>query len=308
MLVGLWLAPACRHDEPATLPSSKAAPVAATASKDVLAYLPIDSEVVIGIDVKGLRGSALWAQYRPLLVQRLGAQLADITQKCGFDPIEAVESIAFAIADPSDQQSNAVLVVRGLDREHTLACLAKQIIPDTTATIDDGIVVLAHPNNDRRQVLTFVDHSTLIVQAAKQPTKDTLRGLVASGVPLRGSPAFMAMYDQLDRPATVWGAINGRARMLGQIASLGGQPRGLYGTLLVTDGLASTVRLQLETADQATQVTAKLQPQLAVAGAMLGELAVRAEGSVVKLTIAMSADQLRGILATMGLAGGNASP
>jgi hypothetical protein len=289
---------ACQHDA-APVPSNKMAPPAApVVTTDVLGFIPLASDIVGGVDVKALRASPLWAEYQPHLVAAIGPQLADLKQKCGFDPIETIESVTFGVPNRSDP-ANGVVVIRGLDRDRTIACLATQIIPDTTVTNDNGVLTLANKSG-ALNLVTFVDRSTLVLEGTLHPTKDSLQAVVRSGAPLRTSPAFLEMYDKLEPNATIWMVINGNAAALDKLGSMGTKPRGLYGTIRVAAGIAARVHLRLETADQAAQLAATFSGQLQSARPMFDQLAATSEGDVLALTVDLSAAQLRSLTRMMG--------
>ncbi len=271
---------ACRQDAPATLPSNRApAPAATVAISDVLGYLPLDSELVLGLDIKALRKAPLWAEYRATIVAALGSRLTDVQRTCGFDPIEAIDS--FTLGMFANSTPRGALVIRGLDRERTLACLATPLFSDKV-TNENGLITLTSADGTI-DMMTFVDRTTLVMQGSGKKTsavaKAELAAVLAGGTPLRGSPGFLAMYDRLEPNATMWGVVRLRdgGISFGKYASsLGGEPRAAFGTFRISDGLDATVRIRMDTADLASQVTTKMQGQLNP-GALFGTFGARAE-------------------------------
>src|ERR1051325_2084457 len=52
---------------------------------DDLSLLPVDSEVVMGINIAQLQQSALWKQFSPKLMEKMAKGLADFKAACGLD-------------------------------------------------------------------------------------------------------------------------------------------------------------------------------------------------------------------------------
>jgi hypothetical protein len=285
---------ACHGAAPPSPPSNQAPPPAAPAAPtDVLGYLPADSDLVVGVDVKALRRSALWREYHVKLIAALGPRFAALKEKCGFDPIETMEYAT--VAGRGDD--TRVAVIRGWDPDQVFACIHAASPPDRAMTIDQGIITLTDRGGETH-VASFVDRSTLVLDASTHPSKQRLRDLLDSGAPLRRSPAFLAMYDQLERDATVWLLVNGNGKLLDKFGSLGVRPRGVYGTVHLAAGIASTIHLRMPTADQAAGFATMMNAQMKSASAMVDHLAVTADGDVATIGLGMSADQLRTLVNT----------
>lgn len=301
----LVLAAAACHHETVSPPSNQAAS-RPSAAADALAFLPVDADIVLGVDVASLRTSAVWAEYQGKLTNLVGPQLASIQKSCGFDPIQAVQSVTLGVF--SKDTANTVVIVRGLDRDRTIACLKTNVIPDTTVAMDRDVVSLIHKTGDR-DVLAFADGSTLVLQGSKQPTADGLRALVQGGAPLRGSASFLEMFDRLDRGATGWIVVNGNASMFDKLAGMGNRPRAIYGTVRVGAGVAAKVHIRMATPEAAKQLAATAQAQSQQAAAMFDRLDVVAEGDIMTVTIELSLEKLRSLVSMMMMmAGAQSSP
>jgi hypothetical protein len=287
---------ACHHDAATAPPSNRRAPSApAAAIADPLGFLPVDSDVVIGIDVRGLRASALWAEYQPQLARAIGPQLGEVQRSCGFDPLQAIDSITVGGASKS---SEAVIVVRGLDRDRTVACLERNLIPDTKVTSDHGMLLLANQSG-RRNLVTFADRTTLVLQGSTAPTPESLRAVLQSGVPLRGSPGFVATFERLEPGATLWMVINGKAAFFDKFADAAIRPVAIFATLRLGDGFAAKAHMRLATPEAAAQATALAQAQIAQAAAMFDRLEVAADADVMTVTAEMKLDKVRTLIAML---------
>nr|MBA2542574.1 hypothetical protein [Deltaproteobacteria bacterium] len=148
---------------------------------DPLAHLPANTSLAMSIDLVRLRKSPLWVAYWPQIQAAIAPQLAGVQAKCGFDPLAAITSITAAMPDGSD--NDITLVVRGLPREQTIACVMKQAFPEATA-MDEGGVITMHHQSGAVNMFTFVDPTTLVLRGSKAPTKETLQAAVATAAPL----------------------------------------------------------------------------------------------------------------------------
>lgn len=288
-----WVA--CARDAaPPQPPSNKVvAPERFQAAADPLGFLPIDADIVLGLDVRALRASALWAEVQPRLTQAIGSHLADIHRTCGVDPIQAIDSITMAAY--SKETSSPVVVVRGLDRDRTIACIESKLVPDTTVTRDHGIAMITAQGGSGG-LAAFADPATLVVESANQTTPDGLRAVLRGGSPLRSSPAFLAMFDGLERGATLWILVNGKAGVFDQLAGTGVPLLAAYCTIRVTSGVLAKAHLRMARADEATQLTALIQGQTRQAASLFDRLDVAVEGNIVTITVELSLDKLRSLV------------
>ena len=306
LAVAVALAPAaCHHDAGSAPPSNRLAPVSeAVTATDPLGFLPIDDDVVLGIDLRSLRASALWAEYLPRLRQTIASELADIQRTCGFDPLQVVDSVTLGIH--SRDTSDSVLVLRGPDRDRTLACLRSNLIPGTVVTEDRGVLLLAGKTGAQSMV-AFADRSTLVLQSAKHPSADALRATLRSGSPLRGSPGFLGTFQRLEPGAMLWLVVNGTAPIFDKFDNAVGRPVAVFGTLRVTDGFSAQLHVRMAAPDAATQLAGLIRGQIHQAGTMFDRLEVSADGEVATLVAEMSRDKVRALVAMLGNLVGSAA-
>jgi hypothetical protein len=287
-LVCLAALAACSH-APAQ-PSPAQPPPAA---RDPLAYVPASANVVVTIDFKQLRASKLYGQYQPILAKAL----ADDVKKCGYDPLATLDSLTIGIG-ASDAQSAAVL--RGLDRDRTLACLQAGAFFGVPVTRDGNTVTFE--KNHVGHTIVFVDAQTAVFVGSSD--RAAVDKLIAAGAPLRASPEFIASYDKLGGPAAISfvtaGDMDVFRKTLFPLAYFAHDLRAAYGTIRVDDGLALSLHGVVDTAEHADHLVATIQPQLAGAKAYVAKLDVKADGPVVTGEVEMSAAQLTQLGALWG--------
>ncbi len=113
-VVALVVALAACHSSPGPqAPANKApAPSYQATADDVLAFLPADADVVLGVDMIAVRGSALWHQFQPQ-IEAFARATAREVRMCGPNTMNTIEmTMAFKHAT---SPLSGVFVVRGVD-------------------------------------------------------------------------------------------------------------------------------------------------------------------------------------------------
>jgi hypothetical protein len=224
---------------------------------DPVGFLPGDAQLAMWIDLDALRASAVWATYRAKVVAALGARLTNFVAKCGFDPLEAVKSIAIGLADFSEKEG--VFVIRGLDRDRTIRCLEQHALGDDTITSDHGVVSILDKSG-ALNLLTFVGPTTLVMVGSGKPTVETLQRAVATDRPLRDDGEVVALLGKLARGAMF--SMVGRGAFTKRLTKFGVPPRTVAMSVHATDGFAGAIDLTFPTPVEADHVAHELDEGL----------------------------------------------
>jgi hypothetical protein len=308
-LACVLLVAACYHDPGVrAAPPSNAAPVRGRSGPDYretindpVGFLPLDSEVVLGLDGDQLRKSELWKQLEPGLLAKAGAELATFKSLCKVDPIASIHSIAIGMKNVSDDNPDGVLVVHGLDREPLMACLSGASGSPRKVAIEDGVITVRGSASDPNNVVfAWVDRRTVVVLVGTTANKALLADILASGSPLRGSPAFTEMFSLIDSSSALWALVNGNGKLFDKAGAMGLKPKAVFGSLSLADGLAMNVRMRLATAAEASQIVTAAQGQLGVAKSLFDRLDVTADNADVVLGVAMTDQQLQSMIGMIG--------
>src|SRR5262249_55965810 len=137
--LGLSLATACKKDDAAKAGAAggdKSAEAsggvsgggAKPSSGDDLALLPVDSEVVMGLNFGQIRQSGLWKQFvePKLMTGETQRKLDEFKAKCpGFDPMASFTSMSIGIKNASATAPSIALVMHGVDKAKALECVDK---------------------------------------------------------------------------------------------------------------------------------------------------------------------------------------
>ncbi len=282
-----------------TSPSNKAEPPPiAAASDDVLGYLPVDSEIVFGVDANAMRASALWKQFEPQIVAGLGSKLPAMRDKCGFDPLTSVERISVAGKIGNNEQFDGVVVIRGVSGAKTLECIGM-------ATEGEGVVkneggVLTVDRGGEKMVATIVGSNTLVVHTGTTASAATLDAVVRSGAPLRSSKGFMELFDRREANPSVWGMINGNSPLLRMMAQAGAQPKSVDGTLVLQDRFIAAMRvtfLNQADADKMKQTASQVLPMVQ---GKVDKIDISVTGPMLRMDVVATDAQVRSLLDMLG--------
>jgi hypothetical protein len=276
-----------------TLENRTPAPLAA-ATADPLAFLPLDAEVVMGLDMRQVLASPLWKQAWPQISQRLGRFVQDFEAACGYDPLAVLRSVTvgFKGTDPID----GVFVLRGVPRDRTLACATRALPGRAKVELaGDVILIPGKGPGDPPGAARFADRATLVVATSRR----RLDAALASGTPLRGSRAFSELWALVDARHALWGIANASSPAFASLASLGVRPRALLGSVVLGDGLSLTGRMRLGTPDEAQQLASLGQAQTGAMQSMVDRVEIGADGPDVTLRVDMTAEQAESMMRLM---------
>jgi len=304
---------ACKKDEKADLAAaggSAAAVVASApaASGDDLSLLPVDSEVVVGVNLGQIQGSVLWKQFVAPALDKARTQgkldkLKDFQDKCGFDPTTSIKSISLGFSNTASDTPSGVIVVHGLDKAKSLAC-AEKMKDDPSAkeaqvTKEGDVYLIKDKEKGATTGVMFANDTTAVmVIGEKAATAAGVKAVVAGGSALKTSPTFVEMYSKVKTTESVWFVVNGK--LLEKAAAIGAKPKAIYGSLNVTDGLALDTSIKVDSPDVAAQMAAKFKEQSVQAQAMVDKIDIANDADVVKMNIVLSNQKLQALVTQFG--------
>ncbi len=266
---------------------------------DPVGFLPVDSELVIGLDVDSLRKSPLWPQLAGKLSTTLGPALRLFQDKCRFDPMATIHTITLGLKNLKQETPEGVVIVRGLDRPKLMACIAT-VTPkpgSTESVVVDGDIVLATSSSGSKSAFTFVDASTVVGRLGSHVGKPELMATLAAGAPLHSSPAFAELQKLTDVEASLWTVLNGSSSIFDQaVSGLGMRPKAVFGSVTLTAGLTMNVRMRLESLAQAQQLQQMVNGQVGMARAMFDKLDITTDNADLVVAVAMNEQQLNNIM------------
>jgi hypothetical protein len=310
-LIGLALplASACKKDDKksdtaAGVKSDKTGGPAekAAAKTDDLSLLPVDSEIVVGINFAQVQASPLWKQFiePKIMTGEVTGKMAEFKAKCGFDPMGAIKSISAGIK-PTGNNAEGRVVIHGIDKGKAWACMdanKEEMVKDGTEYTREGDVGLMKNKNGGTFGFTFLDDSTLLGVFGEVVNADTVKGAAAGGSALKSSAAFVDMYSKVNTGDSLWFLVNGKVLDRGQ--QLGVKAKAVFGSINVTDGLATDIRVRAESPDAAAGLATLLKSQGQQVGKMVDKLDVGSDGAEVKVSVVMSKQKLDALITQFG--------
>lgn len=289
-----------------TTPGDKtsATPVA-VAGGDDLALLPVDSEMVMGLNFAQLQQSALWKQYAPKLMEKAGGDLAEFKAACGFDPMDAIKSVSIGMKGLGGTTPDGAIVIHGPEKAKVMACMDKakaEAAKKGSELTVDGDVVLVKDKSGNNTAFTFVNDSTILAVIGASATKDAVLAAAKGGSALKSSPAFVEMFSKINTGDSLWMLMNGNSPAFSKMGAMGVKPKAVFGSINVTDGLTLDMRIRLGTPDEAKNLVAMLQGQInnPQVKQMFDKLDVTQDGSDAKFSVAMSNQKLQQLASMVG--------
>ncbi|HEY0191314.1 MAG TPA: hypothetical protein VGC42_09355 [Kofleriaceae bacterium] len=277
------------------------------AASDDLTLLPVDSELVVGVNVAQVEQSALWKQLvEPKIVgsSDFTTKMADFKAKCGFDPMTSVTTLSLGLKNLDGNKPTGAIVVHGLDKTKVWACLdtmKPEITKDGTELTKVGdIATFKNPKDNDTAAITFINDSTMLAVIGDQGTPDGVKLAAAGKSALKTSPQFVDMYSKVKTGDSVWGLMNGNSKAFEKMGSMGVKPKAVFGSVNVTDGLSADLHMRLETPDAAASLATLAKGQLDRAKQMFDKAEVSNDGADVKFEVAMSNQKLQQMLQTFG--------
>ena len=255
LLVALLVAGCYREPTPAspTTPTNKTH-AAEQITSDVLAFIPKDSDIVVGVDLAKLRSSPLWSsQIEPVITNNGGGDLTKIRSACGFDPLTPVSHVAFG-TQKVNNENEATVVARGIEPRGALDCVTKLMASDHDMLTHDGdSLVISEKGRPFQVSLSPLGRSAVLGLAGAGANRSLATTRVQSGTPLRTSPAFLDLYNKLEQGSSIWFIANGASPTLQSLGSMGVNPRFIDGTITVTDRYVAVLRVTFATAAEAAE-------------------------------------------------------
>lgn len=278
---------------------------AAVAGSDDLSLLPAESEVVLGLNFAQLRQSALWKQFEPKLMEMAAKGLADFKATCGFDPMEAVQSLSMGLKNLDGDTPDGVIVMHGPEKAKLMGCMDKakaEAAKNGAELTVDGDVVTIKDKSGETMAWTYVDNDTVVGVLGPAASKDAVLAAAKGGSALKTSATFVEMYGKINTKESLWFLVNGNASFMAKAAQAGVKPKAVFGSINVTDGLSLDMRVRVASADEATQLVqlAKGQTDSPQVKQMFDKLDITADGPDAKFGVAMSNQKLQQLMTMVG--------
>ncbi len=302
--LALACAAACTHPStPPVAPELTNRVAVATPRHDgnPLDYVPIDADVVIGLDFQRLQRGALWQRFVAPAIAKNVAQLALFHQTCGFDPLATVTTVVMGATSVGHPDGSVAIVIQGPERVAMSDCMTKLVRISTREAhpiVQDGEAFYGGLPDGKQYAVAFPGDHTMLVVTGPTADKGTLATRLARKNSVTTSQAFTEVLGEVDRSRMFWLVANGHS-MMSQFP-FGVSPRVVFGTLEADDGLALDLRVRVGDPAEATQLTSQLNSSVASFRTMVDRLDIAAENSDMHITGAMSAAKIAALTGLFG--------
>lgn len=269
-------------------------PAAVTAD---LAMLPIDSDLVIGANVSQLVNSAVWKQLlEPMLATNTFTEkLGELKSRCGgLDPLATVERLTAGVKGlGAEDKPGGVVVVHGLDKAKTVACIESEAKDKAEVTRDGDVTILKTARGDVI-AFQFTSDRDAVVVFGPNANGAAVKTAIAGGGALPKTAAFLELFDRVDTAHTGWIVMNGNSKAFDAVAQLGMKPKAMYGSANATDGVTVDMRMKMASASDATKLSNLVNQQVKPMAGMLSfdKLEITPENDDLVLAIGVTAAKL----------------
>lgn len=288
-------------------PADKAAPGGGTSSAaagkqsavpNELDLLPIDAEVVLGVNWPELQQSQVWQKLvMPELMKEreLTEAVSQIKTRCGIDLLTEPTRVAVGVKGIDAELPDGAAVVHGLTKAKTLACVEKWRPEAEKERVDlrtEGGIVTARDSDGYGIGLVFITDTMAVVMIGHAMTTDRVKQAAAGGSQLSTSQAFLDMYNKIDSKATAWGFVRGASVQAELADALGISPKAVFGSIKLATDVSAQVFARLDSADRAADTVQTMRGQVDALAGMLDKAELTSDGPDVKLAVTASGGKL----------------
>jgi hypothetical protein len=146
--------------------------------------------------------------------------------------------------------------------------------------------------------MLFVSDNTMLVMGPHS-SRDAIKAQAGGGSTLKSSPKFVEMYSKITTTDTMWGLMNGDSKIFKRLPIA--KPKAVYGSVNITDGVASDIYMRLGTPDDATQLAQLIKSQAAPAISMVDTFEVTSDGPEVHVKGSASLQKITNLTSLLGL-------
>lgn len=275
----------------------------AMAAPDDLSLLPVDSEMVGGLNFQQLQSSVLFKQFvGPMLAKNdVQKDMAEFQKQCGMDPMKVVTKLSFGFKGIGANTPEGVIVMHGVNKAKAVACYDKLVKSGKIGkeAKKDGDVLLFKKNSNQA-AFTFVDADTALFVMGAQGTTAGIKTIAKGGSALKTSAAFVELYKKTNTGNTLWMIMNGSSKVFDAMAQLGIKPKAVYGSLNVTKDLNLDVRVRMKSAADASNLSNLMNTQVKAAAGMVDKITIAADGSDVSVKVLLSDAKLKALATQFG--------
>lgn len=277
-------------------------PTAASAElASILKYMPIDTEILVAVNLVSLTGTPLWNKLGPAAIAKAGASWDNAKATCGFNPVLSLSSVHLGFN--SKGGGEPVIIAKGLSRKPLVACIEKLVSQrkDELEVSEEGNFTIVKGKKDgESQTVIWLDDTTLLLVPGKAD-KAYLQARFDGKDNLAGNADILFPAAKANQSSPIWfaGKFGVSSKAAKKMASMGSQPKALYGSVAFVDGVQFSLGVTFENEEGAKSTLGQVKAMMGVAKGSLGALAglvdktqLTTDGSDLKLSLNMNKDEV----------------
>jgi hypothetical protein len=271
--------------------------------QQILTMFPADSNLVVGINLAGLRGTKLWTQMWPTIEQQGGEELAEFKATCNIDVGTAVNTIT--VGGNVDKKDNMLIAVTTtVPRDQVLKCVPAmaQKKGKTVEVKEDGKFV-SIKEGETTKSFAWADGSTVVFSAGDADDRPYLEERLAGKDSVTGNQEFMKLVNATDSTATLWIAFvppeGGSNPMMGG----GAQPKAVYASIKLGEGMKMNAGMRYATPEEATKTAEEANKMMepakgdATFGKYVNKTKIAAAGNEVTINVDLNQQEFDELVA-----------
>lgn len=281
-----------------------------------LAAVPATATAVVSIDVPRVASSPLVGRaVEKLLLQdaELAGRWQRLRDECKLDVLGAVSHVVLALGVKAEGGAPVLLIATGKLVETELAACVRGLVGKgggtLTAKTADGRTLYQAKEGNRSVWFGFGRPDTVVLGSQEAFVVEAL----GPGKKVEDNPALKAFIDKADRKQSIWAAGEVDAalgeRLLRPAAgALKAGPRGFVVAADATSGLRAQLGAIMASAEDAKALELLAKQQLGLLamaaqvkglGRLVGKITATAEGSVLRLAVALDPTEINQLLSAV---------
>jgi hypothetical protein len=275
---------------------------ASGASNKDLDVIPVDSEIVLGVDLAQAQKSAL---FRELVLPRMTRSgdiqkvIETLKTKCNIDPLTAATGLTAGLKGMDTRNPDAVAVLHGIEKAKALACLdqvKEELAAEKVEVVKDGEVVSIKTGARGDLAFTFTGDTTAVLVLGPQANKERVLEVAQGKSTLKTSKEFNEMYGRVQAGQTAWVVARADVGPAKNLEKLNVKAKTIFGSANITDGLEINGRIRVESEEQAKNFADLAKSQAAMFSKMAEKLEIEPDKNDVRFTVVFTQPQLTSVV------------
>ncbi|HUS66540.1 MAG TPA: hypothetical protein VMZ28_18510 [Kofleriaceae bacterium] len=172
----------------------------------LLAHLPADATVVVGMNLARARESALYQKLLPRLTAAAPGALATLKEVCKLDVINDLQTVVASVGDDLDDRGQLHFVAKGsFTKDKVAACVGEMSKGGSTIATGDEEELTWYSDETGKTYAYWPAPDTVAVTGQRDGAAERLAQVAASGGAVKNA-GLMKLIAKADTTAAFWAA------------------------------------------------------------------------------------------------------